>query len=472
MRYRILFLLIFCISSFIQAQTQSQAKALYSKGEYRKALPAFRNELKLNPKDANLNFWYGVCLLETKSQETALPYLKFAKEKHISEANHYLAKYYLTISSPDIALTYLNKYLETSKIDPKKKQSLFALKDSIESQIVKSKKVEDICFIDSIIIPKSALFSTIKLSPEAGNLIPADSASLKESGTSGGAYLPERNDRIYYAKKIPGKGLDIVARHRILNEWGKDEILPDIINTEADECNPYFLSDGVTLYFASKGHGSMGGYDLFVTRFDKETDTYLLPYRLNMPFNSKANDYFLVIDEFNHRGYLATDRNQPEGMVAIYTFLPNDSVTMLKGKSDEELNSFAQIRSIKATWEGKNIDSLLHKTTVQPLIVARENVSDVPFIINDSLSYNNPSQFKSGEAKREYINFLSKYKKYLLQKKTLEDKRLQYLQASPESQAQLSADILRMEKEILTLEQELPVLEKKVRNLEITELSK
>lgn len=472
MRHRILFLLLFCVSSFIKAQTLSQAKVLYSKGEYLKALSTFKNELKLNPKDASLNFWVGVCLLETKSKETALPYLKFAKDKHIIEANHYLAIYYLTKSSPDSALIYLDKYLETPKIDPRKKHSALALKDSIESQLSQFKKVEDICFIDSIIVPKSALFTTIKLSPESGNLMPADSAFPKEPKTAGGAYYPERNDRIYYAKAIPGKGLDIVARHRILNEWGKAEPLPNIINTEADECNPFYLSDGVTLYFASKGHGSMGGYDLFVTRFDKATDTYLLPDRLNMPFNSKANDYFLAIDEFNHRGYLATDRNQPEGMVAIYTFIPNDTVTMLEGKSDEELNNFAQIRSIKATWEGKNTDSLLHKTTIYPVIAAKENEPNFTFIINDSLSYNNPSQFKSDEAKREFINYRSKYKKSLLQKKALEDKRLLYLQASPQSQEQLSADILKMEKETKTLDQELPALEEKIRNLEVTELSK
>jgi len=226
MKYRLLFLWIFCMSSFIQAQTLSQAKALYSKGEYREAIPAFRNELKTKPTDANLNFWYGVCLFETRNNEMALPYLKFAREKHITEANRYLVKYYMAISCPDSALIYLDKYLETSKTDPKKKGFALALKDTIESQIAQLRKVEDICFIDSIIVPKSDLFSTIKLSPESGKLMPADSAFPKEPKTSGGAYLPERNDRIYYAKTIPGKNLDIVARHLILNDWGKVEPLP------------------------------------------------------------------------------------------------------------------------------------------------------------------------------------------------------------------------------------------------------
>ena len=221
----------------------------------------------------------------------------------------------------------------------------------------------------------------------------------------------------------------------------------------------------------------MGGYDLFVTRFDKATGTYLQPDHLNKPFNSKGNDYFLLIDEFRHRGYLATDRNQKDGYVAIYTFIPNDTVTMLHGKNNKELEDFAQIRSIKATWEGKNVDSLMHKSAVasHPILPVKGNESNdsgFAFIINDSLTYNKPADFKSDEAKQGYINYRSRYKKYLLQKKTLEDKRLQYEQATPESQKQISAELLGMEKEVLTAEQELPVLEKKIRNLEITELSK
>jgi len=476
MKFRILFFFI-CMSPFIHAQTISQAKALYLKGEYRKALPVFKNQLKLKPKDASINFWYGVCLLETKNTKAALPYLNFAKNRHISDANRYLAKYYMDVMAPDSALVCLNEYLENIKLDPKKKQAALLLKDSIESDMEQFQKVEDICFIDSIIVPKSAMFSAVKLSPEAGNLKSANAAFPKEPKASGSAYFPERNDRVYFSKSVPNKGLDIFARHLILNEWGKDEPLPDIINSEADECNPFFLSDGITLYFASNGHGSMGGYDLFVTRFDKATGTYLQPDHLNKPFNSKGNDYFLLIDEFRHRGYLATDRNQKDGYVAIYTFIPNDTVTMLHGKNNKELEDFAQIRSIKATWEGKNVDSLMHKSAVasHPILPVKGNESNdsgFAFIINDSLTYNKPADFKSDEAKQGYINYRSRYKKYLLQKKTLEDKRLQYEQATPESQKQISAELLGMEKEVLTAEQELPVLEKKIRNLEITELSK
>jgi len=470
MKHPILTILILFISCFIQAQTLSQAKILYAKGAYKEALPAFKEALKTRPSDPSLNLWYGACLLETGNMEASLPYLKIAGNKRLPEADRYLANYYLKSLAPDTALVFIDRYLENSKITEEKKKAGLLLKASIESNMEQLQHVEDICFIDSVVLLKTDLFSSIKLSVEAGNIMPARKAFADAALSAGSAYFPERNDRAFYATKFPDKGLDIVARHRVLNDWGEVEPLPEIINSKADECNPYFLSDGVTLYFASNGHGSIGGYDLFVTRLNRTTNEYLLPDHLNMPFNSTANDYFLIIDEFTKRGYLATDRNQPKGYVAVYTFLPNPVKIMLQGKSYKELQDFAQIRSIKATQKGKNLDSLLQQSNV-PLFTAKEEESNVIFTINDSIFYSKESDFHSDEARKQYIEYQSLYQKYTKGKKALEENRTKYLQATPELQKQLSEEILKLESEVLKNQRELPVMEKRVRNLEISKLS-
>ena len=71
---------------------------------------------------------------------------------------------------------------------------------------------------------------------------------------------------------------------------------------------PYMLSDGVTLYFASKDTNGLGGYDIYVTRYNTHTNTYTTPENLGFPYNSSANDYLMVIDELQQVGYFATDR--------------------------------------------------------------------------------------------------------------------------------------------------------------------
>jgi len=473
MKHRILFLYLFFIigSSSLLAQTLSQAKDLYVKGNYEKASHIFQKEIRTKPNDASLNLWYGVCLLETGKTNESLSYLQKAASKRIPEADRYLAKYYLNAFSPDTAMIHIDKYLANTRISDVNKQKAIELKTSIESFSEQLQRVEDICFIDSIILPKSELFSFVRLSKEAGNIVNAHTAFPEAPISAGSAYFPERNDRAYYANEYPGKGLDIVARHRVLEEWGEVEPLPEIINTEANECNPFFLADGVTLYFASNGHGSMGGYDLYVTRLNRSTNTYLLPDHLNMPFNSTANDYFLIIDEFTKRGYLATDRNQPDGSVAIYTFIPSTIKKMVQGKSIKELKDLAEIRSIKASQLGKNLDSLLQQAPA-PVLTVKEEEPDVIFTINDELRYSKESDFKSDEARQQYVQYRSLYQKYTKSKKALEEKRLNYNQATPELQKQLSTEILKLEAEVLKYQQDLPVMEKKVRNLEISKLLK
>jgi len=472
MKHSILILIwLFISSGFSQAQTLSQAKILYTKGDYKKAIPAFREGLQLKPKDPSLNLWYGVCLLETGNTEASFNYLKFAENRRLPEASHYLAKYYLNTMSPDTALIFINKYLENTKISPENKEKGLLVKTSIESCLEQLQHIEDVCFIDSVVLQKKDLFTAVTLSEAAGKIMSVHSAFPEVPLSSGYAYFPERNDRAYYANRYPEKGLDIVARHRVINDWGTIEPLSDVINTEANECNPYFLSDGVTLYFASNGHGSIGGYDLFVTRLNRSSNTFLVPDHLNMPFNSTANDYFLIIDEFANRGYLATDRNQPEGYVTIYTFIPNKVKTLIQGKSFRELQDFAQIRSIKATQAGKNLDSLLQKNVV-PILTVKEDEADVIFLINDSISYSHDTDFQSEDARKQYLEYRTLYQKYTNIKKQLKEKRTQYLEATIEDQKKLGAEILLLETDVIKTQRELPVMEKRVRNLEISKLLK
>ncbi len=69
-----------------------------------------------------------------------------------------------------------------------------------------------------------------------------------------------------------------------------------------------YLTDGITIYYASDGDKWIGGYDIFRHPLQYEYDTYLMPENVGMPFNWPYNDYMFVIDEFNNLGRLASDR--------------------------------------------------------------------------------------------------------------------------------------------------------------------
>lgn len=477
MKRRLLFLLFLTVPVCLSAQTLSQAKVWFEQGRYEKALPVFHQQLKSKPVDGSLNYWYGVCLLQTGQPEKALPYLEKAKGRKVQQAGWYLSSAHLALGALDMALAELDAYLAISNLSDDRRETALSRKDSLETYARYLERVEDVVFIDSLRVPLSNLYQVLHLSPAAGIVLPAQSLFPRMTLDYGQAYFPERNDRAYYADTLPGYGLELVARHRLLDGWGDPERLAEPVNTTGNEFNPYFLQDGVTLYYASDGPGTLGGYDLYVTRFNPVNKTFLQPDHLNMPFNSRANDFFLLIDEMAGRGYLATDRNTPPGEVTIYTFLPNKEKQLVSGKTLKERMDLAEIRSLRDTWGDRNIDSLLLRSRRINPINVDANQPDEPgqglaFYINDSLTYQSLEDFRSAEARQQMINLLAKQEDLSITEATLADKRTLYATQDASLRERLGVEILSLERDIRLLKQELPSLERSTRNLEIRALSK
>ena len=116
----------------------------------------------------------------------------------------------------------------------------------------------------------------------------------------GTVYETELGNKIYYSELQKDSTLNILSRNKMMDEWGKGNMLPGSINESMNANYPYVLADGITIYYAADGPASMGNYDIFVTRYNMNTDTYLAPENVGMPFNSPYNDYMYVIDEFNN----------------------------------------------------------------------------------------------------------------------------------------------------------------------------
>ncbi len=96
----------------------------------------------------------------------------------------------------------------------------------------------------------------------------------------------------------------------VASDWGAAENLGPDINTSYDEEGVFAPGDGSTIYFASQGHSSMGGYDLF-----KSTETngrWSRPENLGWPINSPGDDQFLILNAEGTSGYFSSVR--PGGM--------------------------------------------------------------------------------------------------------------------------------------------------------------
>ena len=100
------------------------------------------------------------------------------------------------------------------------------------------------------------------------------------------------------------------------NDWGMAENLGPDVNSAFDEDGIYVAPDGNTIYFSSKGHNTIGGYDVFVSRF--ENGFWTKAKNMGMPVNSPDDDLYFVLAADGTTGYFSSVRPGGEGQDDIY----------------------------------------------------------------------------------------------------------------------------------------------------------
>lgn len=100
--------------------------------------------------------------------------------------------------------------------------------------------------------------------------------------------------------------------------WEKPTNLGLTINTQFDEDAPFLSQDGKTLYFASKGHNTVGGFDIFKTVRD-ENGKWSDPINIGAPINSSGDDIYYVENEEGTLAYYASMRPGTYGYLDLYT---------------------------------------------------------------------------------------------------------------------------------------------------------
>ncbi len=454
------------------AQNQEKAKQLFNDEKFIEARTDFEKLLKKNPKNGNLNYWYGACLYETGEIKNSLPYLKFATERRIREAYRYLAKSYAHEYRFQEAKEAWESYfsqMEKAKKSIEDFQAEFK-QVNIGRQMMRS--IQNITVIDSFVVNKDVFLDAYHLSRESGSLIPYNRFFKKEKDTNPEAmvYLTEMKNKIYYSTLSSDSIIQIYTSNLLGNKW-EDGIPLQGLPTNCPINYPYMLSDGATFYYAAKHEESLGGYDIFVTRYDAENDRFLRAENIGMPFNSPANDYMYAFDEFNNLGWFATERFQPEGKVCIYVFIPNEGNHTLDENSftTDSLCKRAKLSSIKDTWSDENLVRKA-KQTLATIIYTKpmkEQKKDFELIIDDLTTYYTLDDFRSKEARQVAINWLQMKKDLLQLSKQLEVQRNAYTRSNKNQRLSIAPALLDIEQRVETLEQQVISLEKEIRNSEI-----
>ncbi|MCD8031446.1 MAG: tetratricopeptide repeat protein [Bacteroides sp.] len=472
MKRKYILFFIFCWASFLlSAQTLEQARAMFTKGQYAEAKPVFERYVKSQPSNANYNYWYGVCCLKTGDAVHAVKPLELAVKRKIQHAPLYLGEAYNEVYRFEEAIESLEDYIEAQKKRRQSAGEAEALLKKATFNLRLLKGVEQVMVIDSFVVDKADFLTAYKISEESGKLFTYNDYFQGEETQEGTVYQTELANKIYYSVKSEEGVQQIRTQNKLLDGWSQPVPLPESINNGSNVNYPFVLTDGITIYFASDGEGSMGGYDIFVTRFNSNTDNYLTPENVGMPFNSPYNDYMFVIDEFNNLGWFASDRYQPEDKVCIYVFVPNSykKTYDYENMDEEELQRIARLVSIEDTWDDEEEveeakERLADALNTQP---KEQKVYDFTFIINDEKTYHSWNDFTSQEALKRFRTYQLLEKDLREQENKLQQQREQYTHANKQQQLQLSGAILDLEKRVRQMTEQLWAQGMEVRNLEI-----
>ena len=374
-----------------------------------------------------------------------------------------------------------------SSVDAQKKKSATKAKVKQKTTVVDNELeqrlesmrgfTQKVMFIDSVVVSKSKLLSSLNIPDEAGSIQAYNKFFNTTDQPNSIVYLNQLKNKCVFSKFTDG-GWDLYSKEMIGEKWSNAVPLKglDILGDDVDINWPFLLSDGTTLYFAAKGEESIGGFDIFMTRYDETTQSYLKPENIGMPFNSIDNDYFFIVDEYDGIGWFATDRNQPEGKVCIYSFIYNNvrENYVVDEYTPEQLRQLSEIHSISQTWTSNQarLGALEQLTAVYKRKFTQKKKNDFEFVINDELTYTTLTDFRSVEAAEMYVNLNELLRKKNKLDSSIERARIAYPTAQQPQREQYKQQLLAAEKQSEKYETDIKNLSKKIRRIELTKLGK
>lgn len=351
-----------------------QADKLFDEENYSGAYKLYSQLVSNFPKDPVYNFRLGVCMIYAEPEKKkCLPYLKFAANnmgpKELKDAKFYLGKgchinylfdeamrnyndYKLTASSSQLKKLQVDREIRACANGKHLLSNLTDLEVMAKSQLSENDYFRNYKKVGGKLLVKPDEFK---------------SAADKKKKEKSVVFLPNGSSIVYFSSygENPESGKDIyTASKQGDGTYSKPEKVNGI-NTEFDEDYPFLHPDGRTLYFASKGHNSMGGYDIFKSVFIEETSTWSTPVNLEFPINSPDDDYLFVTDSLETIAYFSTGRQSPPGKIDVLKVKtkrrPIDVIAMkgnvIPGDPEYSLRSTISVKDIFSQNEIGNFNS-------------------------------------------------------------------------------------------------------------------
>lgn len=346
-----LFTMLFCSVATAQTELKSeedlkkQASELFESKMFVQAAPLYAQLLSLYPKEPDYNFKYGACLLYSESDKSkSLKYLAFATSKPSvdNKAYYYAGRAYHLNYQFTKALKNYNRFKAKATSLERKEYEIDQQIEMVKNGNELLRSINRLDVISKESVSKDDFFRIYELNGLNGKLVvkPDEFKSKydKKNDENSIMFLPDNTNEVYFSSygKNGDNGRDIYKAVKLGNgKWSEAVSIGNSINTPFDEAFAFILPDGRTMYFASKGHNSIGGYDLFKSTFDESTANWTKPVNLDFPFSTVNDDVMFVSNTDQTLAYFASDRNNVDNQYNVYkvgTTPKKPDLFVIKGK--------------------------------------------------------------------------------------------------------------------------------------------
>jgi len=336
----------------------SEATEFFNDEEFVLAHPLYSQLVSLYPGNPEFNFKFGACAIYNgEDRNLAIKHLNFgAKKGNDARAYYYLDRaHHLNYDFKEAIKAY-EKFEQ--KADPKVKSDFDAPRqiEMCEFGGGLLTSIKDLVVLDKKETNENDFFRYYNLDDIGGKIltVPEDLKTKidKKKEHTGTIHFPGESTVIYFSSygKDEKNGTDLY-RANILpdGEFGGVEKLKGYVNTVYDEDYAYMHPDGRTLFFASKGHNSMGGYDVFKSVYDENNDSFGPPENLDFAINTPDDDIFYVVDSLKNTAWFASGRSSSLGNLHVYKVMVKGiplQLTFLQGDFISEIDSEQKIAKI------------------------------------------------------------------------------------------------------------------------------
>lgn len=464
--FLILVITLFSLRGLAQNTPQEEAQQLFEEGKYTEALPAYKRLVTLFPKDPRYQYYAGVCMVQSNTDlSKALTYLNASADKSVprnvyfflGKAYHYLYRF------DDALVAYLKFQQFGDRVDKEKWQCDMHVAMSRNGKRLLERKVM-LKVIKTETIGKDELFDYYNRLLKSGKFMEKpDRQTIFDDSKSRTTwcFMPsflDKGQEIY--QSLSGtlrRNRDLVTIKKLENNgWSKPESLGAAINTNYDEDYAYFNFAESSLYFASKGHNSMGGYDIFKSTYNPDTKTWSESVNLGFPINSPYDDFLFVPSDDQSVAWFASNRDTKGDKLNLYTieFAKEYASTGFTTTVDySDISHLTSSIVIAPEVKSQPVSKTNAPTAVKYKPVSSSNTE---VVVKPKVTNPYPSELME---KNEYNNVLNAALQYQLQSDSLSRIAEDVRQTMQNSKSE--TDKARYKREIYLLEQRAKVSQQK-----------